>query len=105
MLEEFATSLASSRFVVGASFERLVSPPVAPLLQDEDPTVVSTLLEDEDPAVVDSCALRAPLHAPFNGRWALRWQLALPVHRRWTPPRVRSATTPPNADSTTSSAR
>jgi hypothetical protein len=30
MLEEFAASLTSSRFVAGASFGRLVSPPVAP---------------------------------------------------------------------------
>jgi hypothetical protein len=37
MLEEFAASLASSRIVAWPPPERLLSPPVAPQLQDEDP--------------------------------------------------------------------
>lgn len=60
MLEEFTASLASSRFVIGPSFERQVSPPVAPRLQYEAPTGVATQLEDEDPAAMDSYALRTP---------------------------------------------
>jgi hypothetical protein len=69
MLEEFAASLASGQFNARASFERLVSPPVAPQLHDEDPSVAATL-DNGDPAAVDSCALRTPppLCAPFSGR-------------------------------------
>jgi hypothetical protein len=76
MLEEFAASLTSNWFATGASVERLLSPPVAPQLRDEDPTVAATQLEEEDPAAVDSCALRTPLRAPFTRLWALRRQLS-----------------------------
>jgi hypothetical protein len=41
MLEEFVGSLASSRIIVWPSLERLLSPPVAPQLQDEAPTVMA----------------------------------------------------------------
>jgi hypothetical protein len=65
MLEEFAASLTSSRFIAGASFERLVSPTVVPQLQDEDLTIAATLSEDEDPMALDSRALRTPPPCPI----------------------------------------
>jgi hypothetical protein len=66
MLEEFAASLASSRIVTWPSLERLLSPPVAPQLQDEAPAVTSPQLEEEDPAAVVSCALRTPSPHPIH---------------------------------------
>jgi hypothetical protein len=69
MLEEFAASLTSSRFVAGASFERLVSPTVVPQLQDEDLTIAATLPKDEDPMALDSRALRTPPPCPIQ--WAV----------------------------------
>jgi hypothetical protein len=66
MLEEFAASLASSRIVAWPSLERLLSPPVAPQLQDEALTVTAPQMEDEDLAAVVFCALRTPPPHPIH---------------------------------------
>jgi hypothetical protein len=68
MLEEFAASIASTRLITGPSFERAISPPVAPLLQDEAPIMVATLLVVTDPTTTDSCVLRTPPPHPIQ--WA-----------------------------------
>ena len=69
MLEEFVVLLTSSWIIVWPSLERLVSPSVAPQLQDEAPTETAPQLEDEDPAAVVSCALRTPPPRPIH--WAV----------------------------------
>jgi hypothetical protein len=68
MLEEFAASIASTRLITGPSFERAMSPPMAPSLQDEAPTMAAALLAVADLTTTDSCVLRTPPPCPIQ--WA-----------------------------------